>query len=417
MDISTVKELIENINKTDNINLIGEEYILDFPLEINLPVDILGNGAIIKGEIFVNEYVTFNNISFESNGSIIFLDSYSKALFISCNFHGNNQSRAIYMVPGSRSEVSISSCKFKGFLIAIDVNEGNKLNVLIGNEFWSCNIVVDNITSESVLNHESIYNNNHYFDKEDIFIKLYNGYSKNSDIYLICMTLSHRNNYARIKGYGVHSKIDTSNIIASSTDQLYDILKSCSKCKNIFLINGSYVAPIEINKPVAIIGDENTKIKTNFAYSENCGIIINSSYVIVENLLIDGGRYSDFVYGIKCIAESISNIYLRNINITNISKKGIAFYSKLIRAISIEECSISHIKAGIGIYGGGNMKIVSNTFTNIDEAIALNNISKVYFKNNAVNLCNIAINCPKSLEDNLEILNCKFKTEKILLNN
>ncbi|MCS6132437.1 hypothetical protein DWV13_12515 [Clostridium botulinum] len=386
--IQNSTDLIKHINIEETISLTPEIYALKSPLIIGNTFEILGNGSTLVGPILICTDIIISDITFSNTDNIIRLTSDCSVVFKNCTFLGNNKNSAIILENHSKSILSLKNCIFHNFFSAISVNEDNTLDLLQDCLFEFCNVAINNVVKNSIINIHSINNNLMFNSKESIFLNFSESFNI-EDYHNFCFELSSRNSFARILGKSSTTVFDTSCFYIDNLKNLSVILKSCPHCSTIFLKEGQYNLTssllddeLTIDVPINLIGINSPKLYKSENDFIKYAIIINTSNVRIKNIVIDGGDKYSLRDGIHFEENGATNIKIQNVTISRILRRGVSIWGKKTSNCIIDNCKFSYIKEQCAIYASGTTYIYNSNFKNLRTAINCINKNVILFENN-----------------------------------
>jgi hypothetical protein len=231
------------------------------------------------------------------------------------------------------------------------------------------------------------------------------------------------NNYNRnvIINNCTFSKISTplnlndNYIVVKDSNELISALNSCSSYSTLYLMNGYYLGNISIEKPLSIIGDSKTIIIPNNKLERQSGFIINSSNVILKNLIIDGGTLYKFQDGVKFEEDGGFECKFVNLQILRAERRGISLWGKNTNNTLISGCLFKNIIAQCGVHTWNYTKVNNCFFYNINIGLTTRCFKDLEIMNNHFENLNLFLESFNTTSDNKILKYNSFKSVKKLI--
>lgn len=366
-----------------DVNKDGVSYVENKTLNshkniiLDSEIDVVGNNFIIMDEINIYANCSFNNVIFK--GAMLYIKKDVVVEFNKCTFYSRNKLTTIFMDKGARSHIILKECTFLNYKTAVTVND-NYIDTIENNCFQGCSVAVMIDSPESISECSDIRDNVMISTKESVFINIHSYDEKDRSLIRRIQDITVKNNYGRIL-CGNINKIDTYSYYVNNDDELRSILPNIGNGNIIYMNGDLFYGNIEINKKIMIIGSKNCRLLPKVNEKNDVAIMINSSNVTILNIQITNNEKNFFRDGIKFSVLGGCECHLENIEIDNVTRRGISLWGKNTQNTIINNCVFKNINGGAALNIIGSCEISNCFFYNCHEVILKKYDEKLILQN------------------------------------
>ncbi|MGL5614946.1 MAG: hypothetical protein ACRDD2_01780 [Sarcina sp.] len=385
--------IIENQNDFFDFLNVEEELILNrIDLHLNSPLKIqnqhkgkkvlkiIGKNSSIFGTLIVNQDIKFIGVNFIGNEHIIINSEKSHLEFVNCKFYSKSFGVAINLFKDAKSILSIDNSLFINFKTAIIINN-NYIYSLKSSNFQNCKKAITLFNENAFLNDNNIINNFNLSSNEESFIEASKILNPSLAIKL-AFNLTFNNNGSRIVFLNEQRKIDTKSFYVYNDNELTKVIKESPIAATIFLVSNNFSGDIFIDKPLSIIGTNNTTITPTLTKENSAAFIINSSFIEIKNITIKDSENLKFRDAIRFEELGGTNCKFIDLTITNVFRRGISIFGINSNETLIKNCKFSNILKQSAIESINNVYIENNIFENCTIALTIKTFGQITIINN-----------------------------------